>query len=422
MYTAFPFATLFDPHSVRRQFPLLARDERLAYLDTAASAQKPEAVLKEMDAFLRTEYANVHRGLFSLAERATAAYEGAREAVRDYLSARYADEIVFTRGTTEAINLVAISLSRGGFFQEGDLPDRQAGAVILTRLDHHANQIPWLQLRERKGIEIRWLDIDDEGMLRMDEYEKLLADGCVKLVAVTGQSNVLGVRPDLRKMADMAHAAGAVILADGAQLAAHERPDVVAMMCDFFAFSGHKVYGPTGIGVLYGKRELLCDMPPFLGGGMMLKDVTDDGFVPADPPMRFEAGTPPIVEATGLATALRWLSYLQVHDAREHEKAMLTRLLEGLKNLKGVRVLGPGDVERISGCVSFVVDGVHAHDVAEVLGKEGVCIRAGHHCAQPLHKRLGVLASARISVAVHTTSDDIDRAVAAIEKAKKLFA
>jgi cysteine desulfurase / selenocysteine lyase len=400
-----------DPQAIRRQFPLLRRHPDLAYLDGAATSQKPDVVLDAMRAFYESDYANVHRGLFPLAERATAAYEGARETVRGFLNAAHADEIVFTRGTTEAINLVAVSLSRMGLFKDGDV-------VVLSRLEHHANVVPWLQLKERNNIEIRWIDIDDAGMPRMDELERALADGTVKIVGVTGLSNVLGVRPDVERVVALAHDAGAKVLVDAAQTAAHEVIDVQNIGCDFLAFSGHKIYGPTGIGVLYGRRELLREMPPFLGGGMMIRDVLDDSFAPADPPARFEAGTPPVAEAVGLAAAIEWLKRFDPADRAAHERELLGALLSSLKYIPGVRILGPGDADRIRGCVSVVVDGAHAHDVAELLGNEGICVRAGHHCAQPLHRRLGIAASTRISVSLHTTMEDIDRVAPAIDRAR----
>ncbi|MDD5624027.1 MAG: cysteine desulfurase, partial [Candidatus Peribacteraceae bacterium] len=289
--------------ALRRQFPLLTGEKGIVYLDNAATTQKPRAVLDAMDLFYATSNANVHRGMHILAERATIAYEGARQTVQRFLGARALEEIIFTKSTTEAINLVARSWGRKNL-KRGD-------CVLLSLLEHHSNIVPWLMLKEEIGIEILWIGIDDQGHLNMQDLERALRGKRVKLLALTGQSNVLGVRPNLPSIIRRAHGKGALVLVDAAQLIGHHAVDVAGLDCDFLAFSGHKLYGPTGIGVLYGKRHILEDMPPFLGGGMMISEVKRDHFVPGDPPQRFEAGTPPIAEAVGLAAAIAWLKTLK---------------------------------------------------------------------------------------------------------------
>lgn len=392
---------VFPTDSVRRQFPLIssgdARGEPIAYFDLAGTAQKPEAVLHAIREFYETANANIHRGVHSLGNEATERYERARAIVQRFIHAAHADEIVFTKGTTESINLVAHSL--GKTWNQGD-------AIVLTALEHHSNMIPWMMLRDERGVELRWVDCDANGTLDMRQFESHLSDGRVKLAAVTGQSNVLGVRPDIRKMTGLARAAGALILVDGAQLIAHAAIDVAAIDCDFLAFSGHKLYGPTGIGVLYGKRQLLRDMPPFLGGGSMVQNVTRDGFTVADAPQKFEAGTQPIAEAVGLSAAIEWLDQYSWDDRAAHERAMLDVILKILRETPDVQILGPGNSDAVSGCVSFVMKGVHAHDVAEILSSDRVFVRAGHHCAQPLHDALRVTASVRISVGIFNTEAD----------------
>jgi len=400
----------FDVHHIRRQFPFFNR-EKIVYLDTAATAQKPAVVL---DAVRESseEAGNAHRGLHVIAERTTDAYEHARSAVASFIHAQHADEIIFVRNATEAINLVARSW--GARLKPGD-------GVLLSVLEHHSNIVPWLQLKAEKNIDVAWVDIDDDGNLNMDECEQKLKSGLIKLVAVTGQSNVLGVRPDLQAIIKHAHAAGAKVLVDAAQLIAHAPVDVQELNCDFLAFSGHKLYGPAGIGVLYAKRDILKDMPPFLGGGMMIRTVTRDGFEPADPPHRFEAGTMPVAEAVGLQTAIEWLSQFSWDDRIAHEQSLLKHALEKLSTIKGLHILGPGDASEISCSISFVIDGIHPHDLTDILGQKGFALRAGHHCAQPLHERLGVPATARLSVGIYSTTDEIDALIPAIEEAKNVL-
>lgn len=388
-----------DIPSIRRHFPFLSQKidgHPLVYLDSAASAQKPQAVLDRMDRFFVEENANPHRGMHVLAERATVAYEDARKTVQTFLHAAHADEVLFTKNTTEAINLVARTW--GESLKKGD-------AIVLSILEHHSNIVPWLQLKDRKGIEILWIDCDDEGRLDLKQYTKYLKQENVKLVSLTAQSNVLGVRPDLKKIITMAHEHGALTLIDAAQSVAHHKTDVRELDCDFLVFSGHKLYGPTGIGVLYGKRELLSAMPAFLGGGGMIAEVTTEHFTPADVPARFEAGTQPVAEAVGLAAAIEWLSQFSWTDIETHEQELMRAAFDQLSSIKGLQILGPSSSDDASGCISFTIDGVHPHDLTEILGRNGVCLRAGHHCAQPLHKRLGVTASTRLSVGIYTTVD-----------------
>ena len=409
--------------TIRAQFPILSQSidgSPLIYLDSAATTQKPQVVLDRMERFYTEENANVHRGMHVLAERATVAYEHARATVQKFLHAEHPEEVIFTKSCTEAINLVAISLSRGGLFEEGD-------RVVLSILEHHSNIVPWLQLKERKGIEILWIDCDDHGQLKLDQLQEFLREGNVKLVTVTAQSNVLGVRPPLAEIITLAHAHGALVLVDAAQSVSHHSTDVQNLDCDFLTFSGHKLYGPTGIGVLYGKKKHLESMPPFLGGGMMIQEVHQDRFTPADLPQKFEAGTPAIAEAVGLAAAMEWLGQFSWKEIEAHEEGLLDLAQKSLSSLQGISILGgEGRAEHApplhkmhahvgalhatpsrSGCVSFTIDSVHPHDLTEILGRQGICLRAGHHCTQPLHRRIGVTASTRLSVGIYNTEEEI---------------
>jgi len=408
-----PFCMTLDVRAIRRQFPFLQERKDLTYLDSAASAQKPEIVLQAMDAFARQKYANVHRGLYPLSEGATEAFEQSRETVRAFLGARHSDEIIFTKSTTESMNLIARSWGHATL-KKGD-------AVALTILEHHSAIVPWLQLKEEKGIEIVWIDIDDQGHVKQEELTRALKKGNIKLVSVTGLSNVLGVRPPVKEIIVEAHRTGALVAVDAAQWIGHHPISVRELDCDFLAFSGHKPYGPTGIGVLYAKRELLRSMPPFLGGGMMIREVHRDGFTAADAPQKFEAGTPPIVEAIGLKTALEWLAAIGWNDVEAHEAALMRTAYETLKDIPGLRILGPQQPDDVSGCVSFVVEGIHPHDMADLLGQEGFCLRAGHHCTQPLHERLGVSASVRLSIGIYNTEEEIRALGPAITRARSIL-
>lgn len=405
----------FDVTAIRRQFPILSGKVGhypLFYLDNAATSQKPEAVLSAMDEFTRHRNANVNRGVHPLAEEATDAFDKARYTVQQFLRAKKSHEIIFTKNATEAINLVARSF--GDTLKPGD-------AIALTMMEHHSNIIPWMQLALRRGVRIVWIPVNDEGQPELPALQKALMNDAVRLVAVTGLSNVLGSAPPLAEIAALAHEHGAKLLVDAAQLAAHETIDVQAMDCDFLALSGHKVYGPTGIGVLYGKESLLDTMPPFLGGGDMIQNVTTEGFTVAELPRKFEAGTPPVTEIVGLAAALGWMKSVSIDAIRTHEASLLAHATEKLATIDGLRLLGPQDPGRRSGVLSFTVEGVHPHDLTDICGKEGICMRSGHHCAQPLHRSLGLAASSRLSVAAYNTEEEIDRAADAINRAVLLL-
>lgn len=392
-----------DSNAIRQEFPILQSGE-LIYLDSAATSQKPQMVLDAMGNYYKEDNANVHRGMHLLAERATITYEAARKRVADYIGCA-SHEVIFTKSCTEAINLVAKSWGEANL-QKGD-------TVLLSILEHHSNVIPWMQLKEKIGIQIEWMDIDDDGNLKLDDVD--LTN--VKLISVTGLSNVLGTMPDLKMIIEKAHAAGVKVLIDAAQLIAHHEVNVQDLDCDFLAFSGHKVYGPTGIGVLYGKREILEQMPPFLGGGMMIGQVTTDGFTSAEIPQKFEAGTPPIAEAAGLTAALNWISQYNWKDIEQHESDLLQAAIDMLTSIDGVKILGTPQ----SGCVSFTMEDVHPHDLTEIIGRKGVCLRAGHHCAEPLHKRLGVAASARLSIALYNETNEMDTVIKELEAARSIL-
>ena len=394
--------------SIRRQFPFVGLRNGIAYLDSAATAQQPAAAIDAVRDAAARGVGGVHRGLHPLADESTEAFERARETCRAFVNAEHADEIVFTSGTTLGLNLVALGM--GLRFGEDD-------AVVVTALDHHSNITPWLLLKEQRGVDVRWIGVDAEGRLERGDAEAAFRDGRVRMLAVTGQSNVLGTRPDLGTLVALAREHGALVTVDAAQLAVHAPLDVRAMDCDFLAFSGHKVYGPTGIGVLYGKRALLAEMQPAITGGGMVRSVTRDGFVPADSPARFAAGTPHLLGAIGLAAAIDWQAQWGWGDRVVREKELMELLLNELRSVEGVRVLGPADAS-VSGCASFVVEGCHPHDVAQILGDAGVCVRAGHHCAQPLHEALGVPASVRASIGIYTDGNDVRALAPAIRSAR----
>lgn len=401
-----------DIPSIRRQFPIFANKKGLSYLDSAATAQKPEAVLGAMDFFYRTANANPHRGMHGLAEEATAAYENARKTVRKFLNASSTEEIIFTKNATEATNIVAHGMKHT--LKAGD-------AIVLSILEHHSNIIPWMHVAKEKNLELRWIDIDEKGRLKIDGLDAHLADGKAKMVAVTGLGNVLGTKPDIDLIVQKSHAAGALVLVDATQLAAHDAIDVQKIDCDFLVCSSHKLYGPTGIGALYGKKKHLAKMVPLMHGSMMIDEVTEEGFSLADIPQAFEAGTQPVAEAVGFAAAIEWLSGFPIEERKAHEQLLLRKAIEVLSSIDGVTILGAKDAEEISGCVSFTAEGIHPHDLTDILGKDGICLRAGHHCAQPLHKRLGIPASARLSVGIYNTAEEIEALGPAIEKILKKF-
>ena len=404
----------YDVMRIRQDFPILAMQvygKPLVYLDNAASAQKPRQVLEAMDRFATSEYANVHRGVHFLSAAATERYEAARETVRRFLNAAYTDEIVFTKGGTEAINLVASSFA-GPRLEAGD-------EIVLTLMEHHSNIVPWHFLRERQGVVLKWIEVDGDGSLDVESLKAAIGPK-TKLVAVAHMSNVLGTLNPLKEIVALAHAKGVPVAVDGCQGAVHELVDVRDLDVDFYAFTGHKLYGPTGIGVLYGKRAHLKQMRPFNGGGEMIREVTRDAISYADPPARFEAGTPPIIESVGLAAAIDYLSGQDRIAIKAHEHGLLAYAREQLRALNWVRVIG--DAPGKGAILSFEAQGMHAHDLATILDREGVAVRAGHHCAQPLMERFGVASTTRMSFALYNTRDEVDVAIAALHKARKILA
>jgi cysteine desulfurase/selenocysteine lyase len=399
---------------IRGQFPILAREQdgqTLAYLDNGATSQKPVAVIEALDRFWREQNANVHRGVYRLSEEATELYEHARRAVAARLRADRR-EVVFVRNATEALNLVAYSWGR----QNVSSGDR----ILLTEMEHHSNIVPWYQLAAEKGAELDWAPIDEQGRLNLDEYAGLL-ERRPKLVAVAHVSNVLGTINPIRRMTRMAHDAGALVAVDGAQAGPKLPLDMAAIGADFYALTSHKMYGPTGIGALYGRRELLEDMPPFIGGGSMIRTVRRDEITWADLPAKFEGGTPPIGEAVGLAAAVEWLDAVGLDAAHAHEMELTAYALERLGEVPGLRIFGPPQGDDRAGIISFELEGVHGHDVAEILDRHAVCVRAGHHCAQILMDRLGVAATTRASLAVYNTREEIDRLVDGLHDARRVF-
>ncbi|HEX6861124.1 MAG TPA: cysteine desulfurase [Caulobacteraceae bacterium] len=403
----------FDLQAVRAEFPILQRQvngKPLVYLDNAASAQKPRAVIEAMTRAMEHSYANVHRGLHTLANETTEAYEATREAVRGFLNAASVNEIVFTKGGTEAINLVASSFGLG--LREGD-------EIVLTQMEHHSNIVPWHLLRERKGVVLRFARVLDDGSLDMDHLRGLIG-ARTKLVSVTHVSNVLGTINPVQAITEMAHAAGAKVLIDGCQGAVHARVDVREIGCDFYVFTGHKLYGPTGVGVLYGRYEALQLLPPYQGGGEMIGAVSEERITYADPPHRFEAGTPPILEVIGLGAAIEWLSQFDRDEILAHEHALYRRVLDGLNGANWLRVIGAAPDK--AAILSFTVEGAHAHDIAQILDRYGVAVRAGTHCAEPLMARFGLTSSARASFALYNTQAEADAFVAALTKAQSFFA
>jgi cysteine desulfurase/selenocysteine lyase len=402
----------FDPEPIRAQFPILSRSvngKPLVYLDNAASAQKPRAVIEAITRAMEGSYANVHRGLHTLANETTEAYEKARETVARFLGCA-TTEVIFTKGGTEAMNLVAASF--GQRLVAGD-------EILITQMEHHSNIVPWHLLRERTGVVLRFAPVLEDGSLDLPATKAMINDR-TKLVAFTQMSNVLGTINPVRALTEAAHAAGALVLVDGCQGAVHMAVDVKALDVDFYVATGHKLYGPTGIGVLYGKAEVLADLPPYQGGGEMIGTVAEDRITYAEPPMRFEAGTPPILEAIALGAALEWLMGLDREAIAAHERRLYDRAVERLDGANWLRILGtaPGK----GAILSFTVEGAHAHDIAQILDKQGVAVRAGTHCAEPLMTRFGVTSSARASFALYNTEAETDAFVDALVKARSFFA
>ncbi len=405
---------ILDVERIRADFPILhqtVNGKPLVFLDSAASSQKPIPVIEAMNAYYRTTHANVHRGVYRLSEQATALYEEARRKIAAFIGAASPKEIIFTRNATESINLVAYAWARP-FLREGD-------EILLTEMEHHSNLVPWFLVAQEKGLRIRYIPIDEEGRLRLDLLDALLTER-TRLVAVTMMSNVLGTINPLRPIIEKAHAVGAVVLVDGAQGVPHLPVNVQELGCDFLAFSGHKMCGPTGIGVLWGRRELLEAMPPFLGGGDMIRRVTFEGAEWNELPYKFEAGTPAIAEAIGLGAAVDYLSQIGLEAIHRHEQALAAYAMERLSEIPGLRIVGPSPAER-GGVVAFAMDRIHPHDIATILDREGICIRAGHHCAMPLHERLGLTATARASFYLYNTMEEVDRLAEGLEIVRRTF-
>ena len=403
----------YDVERIRADFPILFREvygKPLVYLDNGASAQKPRAVLDAIDHAYKMEYANVHRGLHYLSNTATSKFEEAREITRRFLNAPSVDQVVFTKSITEAINLVSYSL--GADFKEGD-------EIVLSIMEHHSNIVPWHFLRERKGCVLKWVPISDDGVLDLDAYEKLLGPR-TRLVSLTHMSNVLGTVVPIKEVVRLARARGIPVFVDGAQAAVHMPVDVQSLDCDFYAFTGHKVYGPTGIGVLYAKRKHLDTMQPFLGGGEMIETVTTDNVTYGTTPHKFEAGTPPIVQAIGLGAALSYMMQIGRDNIAAHEADLRTYAHQRLAELNWLKIYGqaPGK----GSIVAFNIDGMHPHDISTIIDRSGVAVRAGHHCAQPLMERLGVAATCRASFAMYNTRAEVDALVEALIKAHDFFA
>jgi cysteine desulfurase/selenocysteine lyase len=403
-----------DVAKLRQDFPALALQvygKPLVYLDNAASAQKPLAVLNRMDKAFRTEYANVHRGLHYLANAATEAYEGARTKAASFVNASRSEEIIFTRNATEAINLVASSFA-APMIKEGD-------EIVLSIMEHHSNIVPWHFLRERQGAVLKWADVDDDGNFLLDEFEKLLT-ARTKLVAITHMSNMLGTIVPVKEVVQLANARGIPVLIDGSQGAVHLPVDVQDIGCDFYAFTGHKIYGPTGIGALYGKHKHLEAMRPFNGGGEMIREVSRDVVTYGDPPHKFEAGTPPIVEAIGMGAAIDYINSIGKDRIAVHEHDLLTYAQERLRDINALRVIG--QARNKGAIISFDMTGAHPHDVATVIDRAGVAVRAGTHCVMPLLERFNVTATCRASFAMYNTRAEVDALAQALIKARELFA
>ena len=400
---------------LRADFPILGREIRpgvpLVYLDSAATAQKPNSVLQAMEDYYRAHNANIHRGVHTLAEEATAAYEGVRKKVAGFIGAASTREIIYTRNTTEAINLVAATWGRANL-KGGDL-------VILTEMEHHSNLVPWQMLAAEKNLRLEFISVTPEGILDLDTYRKLLGEA-PKLVAFSHMSNVLGTINPAATIVSMAHQAGAITLMDAAQSVPHLPINVKDLDTDFLAFSAHKMCGPTGIGILYGKKAILESMPPYMGGGDMIKRVYLREFVANDLPHKFEAGTPAIAEAVGLGAAIDYMHKIGMGNVAGHERELITCALERLEEIPGVKVFGPG-ADMKGGVASFTLDGVHPHDVAQILDRDGIAVRAGHHCAMPLHDKFHIPATTRASFYIYNTQNEIDQLVDAIYKVKQLF-
>jgi len=405
-----------NTQQLRKDFPILERETRpgtrLVYLDSTATSQKPLAVIEAMDNFYRRSNANIHRGVHTLAEEATALYEGAREKIAKFINAASARQVIYTRNTTESINLVAYSWARANL-KQGDL-------VILTEMEHHSNLVPWHMLQVERGIELDFIPVTEDGLLDLDAFRQTLLSRSPKLVSFTHMSNVLGTVNPAAEIIRLAHAAGAVALVDAAQSVPHLSVDVQALDADFLAFSAHKMCGPTGIGALYGKADLLEAMPPFLGGGDMIREVKLRSFRPNSLPHKFEAGTPAIAEAVGFGVAVDYLTAIGMDAISAHEHEITEYALERLEEIPGVKVFGPS-ADKKGGVAAFTLEGVHPHDVAQILDRDGIAVRAGHHCAQPLHEKFGITATSRASFYLYNTKEEVDLLVNGIYKVKEMF-
>ena len=403
---------MLDVEKVRADFPILSREvngKPLIYFDNAASAQKPDAVLDAMSDQARTAYANVHRGIHTLANETTEAYEAAREKVRAFVNAEQVNEIIFTKGGTEAINLVANGIADE--IQPGD-------EIVLSIMEHHSNIVPWHFLRERHGAVLKWVDVDETGALDMDALEAALSEK-TRMVAITHMSNVLGTVTDAAEIVRKAHAVGAEVLLDGCQSGVHLDVDVQALDCDYYVLTGHKIYGPSGIGALYGKAASLARLRPFQGGGEMIEIVERERVTYNEAPHKFEAGTPPILQAIGFGAAIDWLSQFEKADVLAHEAAIYERAYEAVRGVNGLSVHGTAAGK--GAVLSFSIEGAHPHDLAQIMDRYGVAVRAGHHCAQPLMDHLGVSATARASFAIYNTEADVDAFVEALHKARGML-
>lgn len=402
-------------NEIRKDFPILDREtangKRIIYLDSTATSQKPVQVIEAMNDYYRRSNANIHRGVHTLAEEATTMYEGAREKIAKFINAASSREIIYTRNTTESINLVAYSWARANL-KSGDL-------VILTEMEHHSNLVPWHMLQMERGIELEFIPVTEDGVLELDTYKALL-NRTPKLVSFTHMSNVLGTINPVAEIIQLAHAAGAIVMVDGAQSVPHLTVDVQALDADFYAFSAHKMCGPTGIGVLYGKSALLESMPPFLGGGDMIKEVKLRSFRANSLPHKFEAGTPAIAEAIGFGAAVDYLTQIGMDKIAAHEHEVTEYALDRLEEIPGVKVFGPS-ADKKGGVAAFTLEGVHPHDVAQILDRDGIAVRAGHHCAQPLHEKFGIPATSRASFYLYSTKEEVDLLVSGIYKVKEMF-
>jgi cysteine desulfurase/selenocysteine lyase len=418
-----------DVARIRKDFPILDRQVRdgqpLVYLDSANTSQKPRQVIERLGDFYERHNANIHRASHQLGEEATAAYEGARIKAAGFIGARDEAEVVFTKNISEGINLVAYAMGNATAGQSGgSAPARfrlgPGDEIVITEMEHHSNIVPWQLLCERTGATLRWFGVTPEGRLDTSNIDGLITER-TKLVALTHQSNVLGTINPVRVIADRAHAAGALVLVDAAQSVPHMPVDVAALGADFLGFTGHKMCGPTGIGVLWGRRELLEEMPPFLGGGEMIEDVRMERSTFAPPPHKFEAGTMPIAEAAALPAAIGYLSEVGLPALREYEHGLVAHALAALQEIGGLRILGPAEPVDRGAAISFTVDGVHPHDMSQVLDSRGIAVRAGHHCAWPLHRAMGVQASTRASFYLYNTYEEADALVAGIREAQRFF-